>query len=152
MFVMSCDDSDSFDCQSHQLSSQNSAPIYSAITISKPKIRFCLTKLKVIYEASQGSALHTYLFSLLHTLHSQHGFERKQQGTKYFPLGSPPFGACFLPVSGCQTVSVFSFLAFRGTHTHTHRYRPLWPHILFVMWAVIYCFPFHPSFPFYFIK
>lgn len=84
---------------------------------------------------------------LMHTLYSQQAFKRKQQGTEYFPTGSPPFGAGFLPVSGCQTVSVFSFPAFRGTHTHQHTQdglRPLGPFILFVMRSVIYCFPLHP--------
>lgn len=64
------------------------------------------------------------------------GIWKKQQGTQYFP-GSPPFGAHFLPVSGCQSQYFPSLLQ----EEHTHEYRPCG--LISCLWCVVLfsCFP-----------
>lgn len=101
-------------------------------TISKSD-RFCLRKwmLWSILGALHNNTPHVWLS---HTLHSQQG-EGKLQWTKYLPSGSPPFGAHFLSVSGCLTVSEFSFSGIRGnlSLSITH----LWPYFLHCFFKIL---------------
>lgn len=88
---------------------------YKNIQAKNIILPFRIKVMKHSVALQHNSSLFFSYCNSIHTLHSQYAFEWKQQGSKYFPTGSPPFGTCFLPVSGCQT---------------------LWPHILlFVMWC-----------------